>query len=143
MTDNFKQTFNIIKRVNDPKSAVTLWGETVYRVDKVFVDNFVIQGQTISAFIDVVNDAHFIYEMHDHPRYANMPTPRWMCTCGAIAGVLSIRAFVGNMTITMADTSIKVVKGTLQGAKLACLFRYGMIDKETGEQYGFHSDGTP
>lgn len=142
MTQNFKQTFNIIKHRNDPDSAVTLWSNTVYRTDKVFMDNFSMGGEALSGFVEVVNDAHFVYELKDHPRFANMPAPKWLCTCGALAGFLPISAFVNNMTITTLDTSIRVVNGTIKGVKLACLHRWGMVDQETGDRWNRHADGS-
>lgn len=142
MTNNFKQTFNIIKHRGDPDSAVTLWGNKVYRTDKVFLDNFSMGGASLSGFVEVVNDAHFIYQLKDHPRFANMPAPTWCCTCGAIAGFLSVKAFVNKMTITTLDANIRVEKGIIKGIKLACLHRWGLINEETGDQWGFHADMT-
>lgn len=68
----------VIRHLGEPQEAQTLHGQTVYRQDKLWVDQW---GTLISC---TPYDDHFIYESPD--KTAGSPT--YMCTCGSAAVIV-------------------------------------------------------
>jgi len=84
-----KYSFAIIKHFNSPQSAVTLDGNTVERVDKIFIPDWGVFARCASY------DNHFIYE---DPEAVKGKKGRWyhMCTCGSAAVITGYSGYRGD-----------------------------------------------
>ena len=121
------QTFNIIKHRGSLTEATTLHGKHVVKQDKLFVQNFPVGMTAYSGFIPCADyQNHFIYEVEDSIQTRGLPA--YMCTCGAPAIVVGYDAYKQDQS--------------MEGMQFVCSFRNGMINEETGEPYGRHSDGS-
>ena len=127
MTDNFKQTFNIVRNVGDPKEATTIFGFKVTKEDKVFVQNLTVGSQNYTGFVPILNYGnHFCYELSD--RIETKGYPAYMCTCGSFA------AFFGSSAYSTESAA--------QGLVLACYYRHALFSEDTGKFIHKHADGS-
>lgn len=121
------QTFNIIKHRGTLTEATTLHGDIVTKQDKLFVIDFPVGMTVYTGFIPCIDyENHFIYEVKDSIQTRGLPS--YMCTCGAPAIAIGYNAYAEDQSFA--------------GMQFACSFRNGMINEETGEPYGKHSDGS-
>ena len=121
------QRFNILKHRGTLTEATTLHGDTVTKQDKLFVIDFPVGMTVYTGFIPCLDyENHFIYEVPD--RIETRGLPAYMCTCGAMAFVVGADAYAEDQSF--------------EGMQFACSFRNGMINEETGDPYGKHSDGS-
>jgi len=112
MTENFKQSFSIIKHYNSPDEGMTQYGQVVKREDKLWFHGRFIKCSPY--------DNHFIYDDKKGPW-----TP--MCSCGAMAGIVGYDAY-------KQDASPSTSKeGLIPGEMIICLIH---------GQTGHHADGS-
>ena len=123
MTDNFRQTFNIIKQRNSPNEAVTIFGDKVFRQEKLFAPE---PYNTLLPVLQYGN--HFIYEIPDNPRFIGHNFPAFMCSCGSWAGIIGISGYKND--------------ASPEGLVFACAHHNIIVDPKTGELWGKHADGS-
>jgi hypothetical protein len=87
MTENFKQSFAIIRQWNSPNQAETMDGHLVEREKHLYF------GEPFNRFVLCADyDTHFVY---DDPEARKGTIGRWtpVCTCGSAAGVVGYNAY--------------------------------------------------
>lgn len=92
MSENFKQSFSIIKHYNSPNDGETQYGQKVRREEKLFFQGRFIQCAPYSE--------HFLYDDKYGPW-----TP--MCTCGGYGGIVGYNAYKKDASPT--DTGEMIV----------------------------------
>lgn len=142
MSDNYKQTFNVIRRKGTPNEAVTTWGWTAHRMKEIYVD------EPYFAMIPCLDyDNHFIYEVPWKPEHIG--TPGHMCTCGSQAFIVGIKAYEKDASPMIKSSLVEVDGVTYEvategatGMVFACYFRNILRNTENGDPWGKHADGS-
>ena len=120
MTENFKQSFSIIRHYNSPNEGVTVDGHKVYRQDTLYFSDPLNRYVKAAPYSE-----HFVY--HD-PEALKGKIGRWtpLCTCGSHAGIAGYKAYEDDASPTTRNESM------IPGEMVVCL-----MHGNTGK----HADG--